>query len=101
VSKCPGEWKRLHYAELYDLYCTGVIKSRKMRYMMNVVLFGEEGGACIVLAGTPDVRRPLGGSRRKRENNIKVDVGIHWIDLAQDRRKWRALVNVVMTLQVP
>jgi hypothetical protein len=44
-----GEWKRLHNAELYDMYSTGVIKSRKMRYVVNVVRFVEGRDAYMVL----------------------------------------------------
>ena len=44
-----GEWKRLHNVELYDLYSTGVVKSRKMRYVVNVVRFGEGRDAYMVL----------------------------------------------------
>jgi len=60
-----GEWKRVHNAELYDLYSTDVVKSRKMRYVVNVVRFGEGRDTYMVLAGAPEVRRPLGRPRRK------------------------------------
>jgi len=52
-------------------------------------------------------KRPLGGTRRRWEDNIKTDLqevgceGMDWIDLAQDRDRWRALVNAVMKLRVP
>jgi hypothetical protein len=60
-----------------------------------------------VLVGKPEVKRPLERPRRRWEDNIKVDlqaVGcgvMEWIGLAQDRDRWRALVNAVMNLQVP
>jgi hypothetical protein len=57
--------------------------------------------------GKPEGKRPLGRSRRRWENNIKTDLqkvgggGIDWIELAQDRDIWLALVNAVMNLRVP
>jgi hypothetical protein len=60
-----------------------------------------------LLVGKPEGRRPLGRPRCRWVDNIKMDhekIGwgdVDWIVLAQDRDKWRALVNVVMNLQVP
>jgi hypothetical protein len=57
--------------------------------------------------GKLEGKRPLGRPRRRWEDNIKVDLreigwgGMDWIELAQDRDQWRALVNTVMNLQVP
>jgi hypothetical protein len=68
---------------------------------------GERRGMCRVLVGKPGVKRPLGRPRHRWENNIKMDLqeegcgGMDWIELAQDRDSWRALVNVVMNLWVP
>jgi hypothetical protein len=61
----------------------------------------------ICKAINPEGRRPLGRPRRRWEDNIKMDLrevgwgGMAWINVAQDRDRWRALVNAVMNLQVP
>jgi hypothetical protein len=68
---------------------------------------GEGRGVYRVLVGKPEGKRPLGRPRRRWEDNIKMDlqdVGfgvMDWIELAQDRDSWRALVNAVMNLRVP
>jgi hypothetical protein len=57
-----------------------------------------------ILVGNPEGKRPLGRPRRRWVDNIKMDLrelGWDWIDLAQDRDQWRALVNAVMDLRVP
>jgi hypothetical protein len=57
--------------------------------------------------GKPEGRRPLGRARRGWEDNIKLDLrvarwgGMDWIDLAQDKDQWRALVNIVINLRIP
>jgi hypothetical protein len=68
---------------------------------------GEWRGMYRVLVGEPEGKRPLGRPRRRWEDNIKrglQEVGcevVDWIELAQDRNKWRALVNTVMDFRVP
>jgi hypothetical protein len=67
---------------------------------------GERRGAYRVLVGKPEGRRPLGRPRRRWKDNIKTYLregwvgGMDWINLAQDRDRWRALVNAVMNLRV-
>ena len=68
---------------------------------------GEGRGVHKVLVGKPEGKRPLGRPRRRWEDNIKMDLqevggGCEdWMELAQDRDRWRALVSTVMNLRVP
>ena len=68
---------------------------------------GEGRGVYRVLVGKPEGKRPLGRPRRRWEDNIKLDlqeVGWdceEWMELAEDRDRWRALVSTVMNLRVP
>jgi hypothetical protein len=67
---------------------------------------GEKRNEYRVLVGKPEGKRPLGRPRRRLEDNIRMDLrgiswgGIDWIDLAQDRNQWKALVNTVMKHRV-
>ena len=84
-----------------------MIKSRIMRRAGHVECMRESRGGYRVLAGKPEGKRPLRKSRRRWEDNIKINLqevgceGMDWIDLAQDRDRWRVHVNVVMNLRVP
>jgi len=105
------EGKKLHNEELNDLYWSlnivRVIKSRRMRWAGHVARMGEGRGVYSVLVGKAGGKRPLGRPRRRWEDNIKMDLeevgcgGMDWIELAQDRDRWWALVNAVMNLRVP
>jgi transcription termination factor 2 len=80
-----------------------MIKSRRMRWAGHVARMGETRNAYM---GKPEGERPLGRPRRRRVDNIKMDLrgtewdGLDWSNLAQDRDQWRVVVNTVMNLRV-
>jgi len=110
-DEVTGEWRKLHNAELNDLYCSPnivrVIKSRRMRWAGHVARMGESRGLYRVLVGKPEGKRSLGRPRLRWEDNIKMDLqevecgGMDWIEVAQVRDRWRALVIAVMNFRVP
>jgi transcription termination factor 2 len=104
------EWRKLHNEELHELYSLPsiirIIKSRRMRWAGHVARLEEKRNAYRLL-GKLEGKRPLGRPRRRCVDNIWMDLGevgwgdVDWIGLAQDRNRWRALVNSVLNLQVP
>ena len=94
-----GDWCRLRNEELNDVYSSPnivrLIKSRRIRWAGFVARFGEETGAYRVLVLGPEGKRPLGRPRRRRLDNIRMDLHeveceyVDWIGLAQDRERWR------------
>ena len=90
-----------------DAHIVRVIKSRRIRWVGHVARMGEEREVYRVLVGKPEGKRPLGRSRRRWVDNIRMDlqeVGCEYMDLiglAQNRDRWRTLVSAVMNLLVP
>jgi hypothetical protein len=105
-----GGWRKLHNEELHNVYSSPSIISDKVKK-------DEMGGACSTngakrkayrtLMGNPEGKRPLGRLRRRWGNSIKMDLreigwdGVDWIDMAQGRDQWRALVNTILNFRVP
>jgi hypothetical protein len=77
-DEVTGKWRRLHNEELNDLCCSPniirVIESRRMRWAGHVARMAEGRGADRILVGRPEGRRQLGRSRRRWEDNIKMDL---------------------------
>jgi len=84
-----------------------VVKSRRTRWAGHVACMGEGRGVHRVLVGKLEGRRPWGRPRHRWEDNIKMDLqGVRggcgdWMELSQDRDRWRALVSMVMNFWVP
>jgi transcription termination factor 2 len=110
-DKVIGWWRKLHNEEFLDLHSSPsiieMIKARRMRWAGHVARMAEKRNAYRLLVGKPERKRALGRPRRRWVDNVKMDLleigwsGVDWIGLAQDRDKWRTLVNAGMNFQVP
>ena len=108
-DEVTGEWRSLHNEELRDLYSlpsiVRVVKSRRMRWAGHVARMGEGRGVHRVLVG--NLRgKDHWGDPDVDGDNIKMDLwevggGGDWMELAQDRDRWRVLVSTIMNFRVP
>ena len=105
--QCKMYFEQKIRRDVFTICYLGLQISRRMRWAGHVAHMGEGRGVYRVLVGKPEGKRPLGRTRRRWEDNIRVDlqeVGLGYEDwnwLAQDRDRWRALVSAVRNLRVP
>jgi hypothetical protein len=111
-DKVTGEWRKLHSEELHTriLYSSPniirQIKSRRTRWAGHVARMGEEINLYRVLVGKLEGKRSLERPRHRWECGIGMGLrengwgSVEWLQLAQDRGRWQALVNTVMNLRV-
>ena len=94
-------WTNFNFQYIY------LIKSRRLRWAGHVARMEEGRSAFKISTSKRTVKRPLGRPRRRRKDNIRKDleeIGINagnWVDSAQDRDYWKALVNAALNLRVP
>ena len=108
-DEVTGECRRLENEELNNLHSSPNIVRviNSMRWVGHVARMREKSGVNRVLVGKPEGKRPLGKPRCRWEDNIKKHLQeegcgcMDWIDLAQDRYRWRALVKAVTNFRVP
>jgi hypothetical protein len=108
-DELTGEWIKLRYMELHNLYSfpdiIRQVKSRRMRWVGHVARMEEQRKVYKVLVGKIERKSPLGSPRSRWEDGIIMDLreiglgSVDWIRLGQVRDRWRAVVSAVMNLQ--
>jgi hypothetical protein len=109
MDEVIGDCRKLHNEELRNFYSSPniirMLKSMRMRWAGHVARMGQNRNAYRILVAKSEGKRPLGRLRRRWVDDIKIDLreigwdGMDWMDLAQDRDRWRAPVNTVMNFQ--
>jgi hypothetical protein len=110
-DEVTGGSRKLHNEELHNLYSSSSIvrmmASMRMTLAGHVARMRPKRNVYRILVRKPEGKIPLGRQRRRWKDNFKMDLegigwgGMDWIDLAQDRKQWSALVNTAMNLRVP
>jgi hypothetical protein len=111
TDETAGDWRKLHNEKLHTMYSSPsiirMIKSRRMGWRDHAA-GTKKRNVYRILVEKPDGKRPRGRFRRRWKDNNKMDLRhkgwggtTDWIDLAEDRDQWRALVNTVMNLRIP
>jgi len=110
-QETAGECRKIHNKVLHNLYCSPkiirVIIVINIRWARRVPRVGDRENAYNFLFGKPEGKRPLGRSRRRLEEYIRMDLkaigweGMDWIHLVQDMEQWRTLVYTVMNIRMP
>jgi hypothetical protein len=108
-NEVTGERRKLHSGELHNLYSSPdiirQIKSRLMRWAGHVARMGEGRNLYRILVGNPEGKNYLkdqgvDGRMGSEWTSVRLVGGVEWIHLAQDRDRWRAVVNAAMNLLV-
>jgi hypothetical protein len=103
-EEVTGDWRRLHIEELHNLYSSAVIKSREVRWAVNVACMGGLRRGYKILVGKTEGKRSRGRPSRRWEDSVRMDFkeiawqGVDWSHVGEDTDHDQALVNTVVKL---